>query len=104
MTTLGNYYVCMSLRRLDKLHMHRSDGFYVLLNHRLNGATTFGNITPKPPDKSNVVGCVDKNLDIHLFEQTRFSKDQDSLDYNDRLRLDRARFVQTSVGLEIVKW
>src|SRR5437867_9145742 len=103
MTTFRNNYVGMSLGRLDKLHMHRPNGNDVLFNDRLNRTSTFRDITPQSTNESDIVGCIDKDLDIHLLEQTRFGKYQNPFDDDDRLRLNCTRFDQTSVGFEIVK-
>src|ERR1043165_1708674 len=104
MTTLRNDYVCMAFRRLHKLHVHGPNGLQVLFDNRFDGAAALGDVASQTANETNVVRRIDKDLDIHLLEQTRIDKDQDSFDDDDRFRLDRPRFIQTRVRLEVIKW
>src|SRR6185437_8947370 len=103
MTTLRNDDVCMTLRRLDKLHVHGPNRPDVLFDNRIERAPALGKIPPQAANETNVVGRVDKNLDVHLLEQTRLGEDQNPFEDDNRFRFDCARLVQARVGFEVVK-
>src|SRR5215813_3919467 len=102
MTTLRNDDVSKTLRRLDELNMHRPDRSDVLIDDRIERPPAFGDVTAEAANKAQIVRRIDKDLDIHLLEQTRFRKNQDAFDDDNRFRLNPRRRRQTGMRLEII--
>src|SRR4030095_6882842 len=103
MTAFRNNDISMSLRRFYKLHMHRSNCLNVLFYNRFNSSPAFCDIPSQSSYESNVVGRVDKNFYIHLFQQTGLGEDQDSFNNYYRLRRNCPCFDHPSVRFEIVE-
>src|SRR6185369_3709706 len=103
MTTFRNDYICMTFRRLDKLHVHGPNSLHVLFDNRFYSAAALGDVAPQAANEANVVRSVDKNLDIHLLQQSCIDKDENPFNDHDRFRFDGTRFVQTRVSLEVVE-
>src|SRR5689334_3572010 len=82
--------------------MHGADGCQILLDHRIERASAFGDVATQAANETNVVGRVDENLDVHLFQQTRLGKDQNAFDDDDGLGIDTSGVGQTSVRAKIV--
>src|SRR5688500_19874831 len=85
MATLGNDYVRFALGGFNKLHMHGAHSCEVLFDHRLHRASALRDVSPQPPNETNVVGSIDKDFNIHLFQQPCVGKDQNSFDDHDWL-------------------
>src|SRR6266571_8496842 len=102
MPTFGNYYISKTLRRLDKLRMHRTDRRQVLLDHGVQGPPAFRNVSPQAPDETNVVGRVNEDFNVHLLEQSWFGEDQNSFDDYNRFRIDAGSVRQTRVRAKVV--
>src|SRR6266496_2591321 len=103
MPAFRNDYVCITFRGFDKLHMHRSDRSQILLDYRFHGASSFGNVPTQAANESDVVRSIDENFNIHLFEQTRLGKDENTFDDHNRFWLNAPRLVKPAISLEIVK-
>src|SRR5207237_10309928 len=88
MTTLGNYYISKTLRRFGKLNVHWPHRSDVLLDYRINRAPPLGEVPLQATNESNVIRRIHKNLDVHLFEQTRLGKNQNALYNHNRLWFD----------------
>src|SRR2546425_1321545 len=88
MTTLGNYYVSKTLRRFDKLNVHRPHRGDVLLDYRINRTAALGEVALQAANEPNVIRRIHENFDIHLFEQTRLGKNQNAFYDHNRLRFD----------------
>jgi hypothetical protein len=68
-----------------------------------SSARSFRNVAAQTPNEADIVGRVDKNLDIHLFEKTRLGENQNAFDNNYRFGFNQPGFMQTRVSFEIVK-
>ena len=66
MTALGNDYVGMTFRRLDKLHVHRTNRRQVLINNRLDVARTLSDVA-----KSRGEDPVETIMNLVLEDQSR---------------------------------
>src|SRR4030095_9451102 len=104
MTAFRNNHVSISFRRLNKLHMHRPHGPNVLLDHRIDSATSLSQVSLQPTDKANVIRSVYEDFDIHQFEQPRLGKDQNAFHDNDGFWCYSSRLVESSVRLEVINW
>src|SRR5437870_6542457 len=102
MTTLGDDDVGKALRWLDELHVHRPHRRYVLLDHRVERAATLGYVAAESTNKANVIGSIDEDFDVHLFKQTRLSKNQNTFDNDNRFRRDWRGVGQARVRAKIV--
>src|SRR5947207_12853128 len=80
---------------------HRRD---ILFDNGFYRAAPFGNVAAQTPDEANIVGCVDKNFDVQLLEQSWIRKDQYSFDDNNWLGFYEPGFIQASVSFEVVDW
>src|SRR5205823_4188759 len=74
----------------------------VLLDYRIERATTFRDIAPQTANETDIVRSVDENFYIHLLQQTRFSKNQDAFNDHDRLGRYRCRVRQTRVRAKVI--
>src|SRR5207253_10755892 len=102
MTTLWDDDVGKALRWLDELHVHRPHRGHVLLDHRVECAATLGYVATESTNKANVIGSIDEHFDIHLFQQTRLGKNQNTFDDDNRFRRDWRGVGQARVRAKIV--
>ena len=79
--------VCEALRRLDKLHVHRSHGVVVLLSNRVKAAAALFDVAPNSAKDAQVRVGIDKNLNIEKLANARHSQGHDAFDNQHRTRL-----------------
>src|SRR6185436_19928960 len=88
LSALRNDDVGVTLRRLDKLEMHRADGSFVLLERSLKCSAAFINISTQPSHQPYVIRRIDEYPNVEQIKNARLGKDQDPFDDHDRPRLD----------------
>src|SRR6185369_12460219 len=102
MTSFGDDDIGESFRRFDELNMHGPHRRDVLLDYRIQSATALGNIAPQAANETHVVRSIDEHLNVHLLEQPRLGKNQDTFDNHDGLRRYRGGGRQSRVRAKVV--
>ena len=83
--------------------MHGSDGFEVLLDDAFQCSPTFLHVAFQAPDESDVRIGIDKDLDIQQLSDFGQCKNQNPLDENNGLRLDRLGLRESLVATEVIQ-
>src|SRR5450756_1464846 len=86
--SFGNDEVRISLGRLHKLQVHRPDDIHVLRHHGLDRAAPLARVSQQSADEPDIGVCVDVELDVQQITQGRVLQHKDTLEDDDRLRLD----------------
>ena len=76
-------HVCPVLARLDKFEMHRLDGGCVLLDDRINRATTLNDIAAYAPDETFIGVRVNEDLDVEEIAQLAIYENENPFHNND---------------------
>lgn len=92
----------VTLRWLDELLMHWPDGFQILLNDQLDGATALTDVALQATDKSQVICCINEDSYIHELAERGIYEDQNSLDNNNRAWSNMNSLRATRVGRKVV--
>src|SRR5262249_40708406 len=100
--TFRDNHVGVTLAWLDKFHMHRTNRRQILLNHRISGAATLGNVAVEAADQTNISIGINEDFHVEQLTERMFRKDEDALDQNDRLRLDVLYLALAPMDGEIV--
>src|SRR5574344_671414 len=82
--------------------MSRSDDFKILLNHTFSGSTSFQDISLESSDESDIIRCIDIDLQIHQIPHALVIQNHQTLDNDKMLGLHMNRFVHPSVMNEII--
>jgi hypothetical protein len=90
--------------RLDKLLMHRTDRFKILLDHRIQRAAPLAYIAPEPANTTNIGVRIHEDFQIEKVAQSRILKDQDSLHDHNGPGIDTSRLLAPHMRGKIIRW
>jgi len=92
----------MPLAGLYKFQVHRPYCGQILVDHSLDRPSPFLQISGQPPDKAQIRIGIHIYSDVHQSAEFWFSKDQYTLNQDDRRWLYMVRFASAGVGGKVV--
>lgn len=88
--------------RCDVKLMHRANALAILIFDGSDVAASIFDVSPYPPEETNVVVGVDVEPEVERFPQRRHGKDENALNDDDGRGLDMPRCGQSRVCRKIV--
>ncbi len=86
--SLGEDDVGVALRRFDELEVHRSHRRKVLPDHVVHGPAPVSDVSLQSPNETDVLGDIDKDLDVEERSDAWIGEKQDPVDNDDLPRFD----------------